>query len=58
MLFTVNVDFKGVLPAYGFNIYDPVIHRVDLRGLARQIEDYLRAEVERAANRSKRKITN
>ncbi len=54
--FTINVDFKGLLPAYGFSIYDPVIHRVDLRGLARQVEDYLRAEVERAANRGKRKI--
>ena len=55
--FTVNIDFKGLLPAYGFRIYDPVIHRVDLRRLARQVEDYLRAEVERAANRGKRRIT-
>lgn len=55
--FTVNVDFKGLLPSYGFKIYDPIIHRVDLRGLARQVEDYLRAEVEAAANRGKRKIT-
>lgn len=52
--FTVHVDFKGLLPAYGFRIYDPVIHRVDLRGLARQVEDYLRAEVRAAANRGKR----
>lgn len=49
--FTINVDFKGLLPAYGFSVYDPVVHRVDLRGLARQVEDYLRAEVSRAANR-------
>ncbi|MEZ5963523.1 MAG: hypothetical protein R3F56_06725 [Planctomycetota bacterium] len=55
--FTVHVDFKGLLPAYGFKIYDPVVHRVDLRGLARQVEDYLRAEVEAAANRTKRKIS-
>jgi hypothetical protein len=55
--FVINVDFKGLLPAYGFSVYDPVIHRVDLRGLARQVEDYLRAEVERAANRGTRRVT-
>lgn len=49
--FDVQIDFKGLLPAMGLNIYDPVIHRVDLNGLARKIEDYLRTEVERAANR-------
>lgn len=54
--FTIQVDFNGLLPAYGFKIYDPIIHRVDLRGLARQVEDYLRAEVEAAANRGKRRI--
>jgi len=55
--FTIQFDFQGLLPAYGFKIYDPVIHRVDLRGLARQVEDYLRAEVEAAANRRTRRIS-
>lgn len=49
--FRVNVDFKGLLPAYGFTIYDPVIHRIDLEKLARQVEDFLRAHLRRAANR-------
>lgn len=49
--FTVHVDFAGALPAYGFQVYDPIIHRVDLQGLARQVEDFLRAELARAANR-------
>jgi len=54
--FTVNIDFKGLLPGFGFRIYDPVIHRVDLRGLARRVEDVLRAEVEAAANRAPRRV--
>ena len=49
--FRVDVDFRGVLPKYGFTIYDPVIHRVDLVKLSRQVEDFLRAELSRAANR-------
>lgn len=49
--FDVLIDFKGLLPSMGLNIYDPVVHRVDLNGLARRIEEYLRTEVERAANR-------
>ncbi len=47
----IVVDFKGLLPTYEFTIYDPVIHRIDLQGLARQVEDFLRAHVRRAANR-------
>jgi hypothetical protein len=54
--FDVQIDFKGLLPAMGLSIYDPVVHRVDLNGLARRIEDYLRGEVERAANRRPSKV--
>lgn len=47
----VVVDFRGLLPNYVFQTYDPVLHRVNLNGLAVVIEKYLREEVEKAAGR-------
>ncbi len=48
----VVVDFMGLLPNYRFKpTYDPVLHRVNLDGLARVVEAYLRGEVQRAAYR-------
>lgn len=48
----IVVDFQGLLPNYRFRApYDPVLHRVNLGGLARVVEAYLREEIERAAHR-------
>lgn len=47
----IVVDFQGLLPSYQFRAYDPVLHRVNLQGLAAVVEAYLREEVERAAHR-------
>jgi hypothetical protein len=47
----VVVDFQGLLPNYTFRVFDPVLDRVNLPGLAAVVEAYLREEVQRAAHR-------
>lgn len=46
----IDVDFSKMIPPELLSYYDPILHRVDMRGLARAIEDYLRAELERLSN--------
>ena len=43
----VVVDFQGVIPTQLFRFYEPIIGRIDMDGLGRAIENYLRAEVRR-----------
>lgn len=47
----IVVDFQGLLPNYTFRTYDPVLHRVNMAGLAAAVERYFREEIERAAGR-------
>ena len=49
----INVDFQGLLPNYVFRTgYDPVLHRVDLTGLATVVENFLRDELARVYRRT------
>jgi hypothetical protein len=47
----VVVDFQGLIPNFRFKTFDPILDRVNLDGLARVVEAYLRQEVERAMGR-------
>jgi len=47
----IEVDFQNLLPGYTFRTFDPVLGRANLSGLRQVIEDYLRAEVMKAAHR-------
>jgi len=50
----VSVDFQGLLPAQVFRFYEPIIGRIDMEGLGRAIEDYLRAELRRLREADRR----
>jgi len=43
----IEVDFGKMIPPQLLSYYDPILHRVDMNGLARAIENYLRAELDR-----------
>lgn len=43
----IVVDFKGILPDQVLRFYNPVLHRIDMRGIADAIEKYLLQEIRR-----------
>jgi hypothetical protein len=47
----VTVDFKGLIPSPSFRFYLPLLTQIDLDGLGRAIENFLRGEVVRLSPR-------